>query len=80
MSFSLCKYKNMFGEVDTGAHSYKLGGIAVIDAAMTIIIAVLFAWFSKSNVWITLVIFFLIGIFAHRLFCVRTTVDRMLFP
>jgi len=70
----------MFGEVDTGAHSYKLGGFAVVDTAMTIIIAVLFAWFSKSNVWITLVIFFLIGILIHRLFCVRSAVDRLLFP
>jgi len=75
----LCKYKDMFGAPNTGAHKYRLFNVAVIDVAFTILFGLLFSWLFGWNVWYTLGGLFLLGIVAHRLFCVRTTVDKLLF-
>jgi len=75
-----CKYKNVFGEPGKGAHSYRIFNIAIIDVIFTILLVYLICWITKWTFWATLVVTFIIGIFAHRLFCVRTTVDKILFP
>ena len=77
--FDLCKYRNVFGEPGKGAHKYRLMNIAIIDVAFTIIVAYIFSWFTSWNFWITLLAAFILGIFFHRLFCVRTTIDKLLF-
>jgi hypothetical protein len=79
MSF-LCKYKDAFGKVGTGAHSYRILNIAVVDVAITMIVAYAVAYYAKWPYLWTLFWFFIAGIIAHRLFCVRTTVDKTLFP
>jgi len=80
MENPLCKYKDAFGKLGTGIHSYRFYGIAILDVLITIIIAAIFAYFTKIPFWICLGVLFIIGIFVHRLFCVRTTVDKILFP
>ena len=44
---SFCKYKNIFGEPNTGLHSYRIFDIAVVDAVSTIILAVILSYFLK---------------------------------
>jgi len=80
MYMNFCKYKNVFGEPGKGAHSYRILNIAIIDVIFTILLVLLICWITKWPFWITLVVTFIIGIIAHRLFCVRTTVDKLLFP
>lgn len=80
MENPFCQYKDIIGKPGEGAHSYRFLGFAIVDTATVIIVALLFAWYFKWNVWYTLVGFFITGILAHRLFCVRTTVDKLLFP
>jgi hypothetical protein len=77
----LCKYKDIFGKVGEGAHSYRFFNLAIVDVITTIIIAWLihFFIFPKYNFGIILLVLFLSGIFMHRLFCVRTTIDKLLF-
>jgi hypothetical protein len=76
----LCKYKNALGEPGKGIHSYRLFGVAIADVLMTIIGAFLISYFFKFSFIKTLLILFLTGIALHRLFCVRTTIDKLLFP
>lgn len=86
---SLCQYKNLFGEPKTGIHSLRIPVIDVgfWDVFSTILLGLFFALLSiflfKTNVKNTLIIsqifVFLLGIFVHRLFCVRTQVDKLLF-
>jgi hypothetical protein len=76
----LCKYKNALGIPGKGIHSYRIFGIAVADVVMTIIAAFIISWLTKWNFKYTLIILFLLGIILHRAFCVRTTVDKLLFP
>jgi hypothetical protein len=79
MEFSLCPYKNLFGEPGKGLHKYRILDIAVVDLALTIVSAYLIAKYFKQDFKIILFILILSGIILHRLFCVRTTIDKILF-
>ena len=84
-SFNLCKYRNALGVPGKGVHSVRLGGVAVggvavVDVLLTIVGAYVIArWARVSFAW-TAAGLFLLGIILHRMFCVRTTIDRLLFP
>jgi hypothetical protein len=77
---SLCKYKNMFGAPGEGAHSYRVFDLAIVDVVTTLIVAMLISNYYNYNFYKTSAYLFLIGIIAHRMFCVRTTIDKLLFP
>ena len=75
-----CKYKDIFGKVKTGAHSYRIANIAIVDVAMTVLFAYIISLGCPTcTFYPTLLVLFLLGIVLHRLFCVRTTIDRLLF-
>ena len=76
---NLCKYKNIFGRPKEGVHSYRLFNIAIVDVVLTIIFSMIISYIFKTNIWITLIILFLLGIILHKIFCVRTTIDKLLF-
>ena len=76
----LCKYKYALGKPKEGVHKYRIFNIAIVDVILTIILASIISWFFKLNFWLILLIVFLLGIIIHRMFCVRTTVDKLLFP
>jgi len=75
----LCQYKDMFGALGKGAHSYRFLGLAIVDVILTILAGILIAWLTEWSIWPILGGLFLIGILLHRLFCVRTTIDKLLF-
>ena len=77
---SLCKYKNALGIPNEGIHSYRLFGVAIIDVIMTIIGALIISYFFKISFIYTLITLFILGIILHKVFCVRTTIDKILFP
>jgi hypothetical protein len=76
----LCKYKNALGVPNKGIHSHRFMGLAIADVIMTLIGAYLISFFFKLNFLHTSITLFILGIILHRLFCVRTTVDKLLFP
>lgn len=80
--FGLCKYKDWFnfGEPGTGLHSIRIFNIAIMDVLMTVIGAFLISKIFRFSFLVTLAFLFILGIAMHRLFCVRTTVDKFLFP
>lgn len=79
MTFSLCRYKDMFGAPKTGLHSIRVFDIAIVDVIMTLVGAYLLSFIFKIKLIYTIVGLFTFGIICHRLFCVRTTVDKFLF-
>jgi len=79
MPLDLCKYKNILGKPGAGLRKYRIFDIAILDTAVVIIVGILISRITGYNIWITLVVLFLSGIVVHRLFCVRTGVDKMLF-
>jgi len=75
---SLCKYKNLFGIPNKGLHSYRFLNLAVADVSMTILGAFFISYFFKISFLYTSIFLFSLGIIVHRLFCVRTTIDKLL--
>jgi hypothetical protein len=75
----LCKYKNIFGKPNEGVHSIRFMNLAVIDVILTIMGGFFIARYYKLNIYLTIFTLFLLGIIAHRLFCVKTQVDKILF-
>lgn len=73
---SLCKYRSILGNPGQGVHSFRIFNVAVVDVVLTVLAAVLI---SRRHFWKVLLALFVAGIVAHRVFCVRTTVDRLLF-
>lgn len=76
---TLCKYKDSLGMPNKGIHSYRFLGFAVFDVLFTIIGAILISYFLKTPLVYTIISVFVLGIILHRLFCVRTTLDKLLF-
>jgi|TARA_B110000967_G_C18813933_1_gene525131 hypothetical protein len=77
----LCKYKDIFGKVGEGLHSYRLFNIAIVDVISTIFVAYLLKIYifpQRSFLKLTIILF-LLGIILHRIFCVKTTLDKMIF-
>jgi hypothetical protein len=77
---SLCPYKDALGVPNQGIHSYRFLGVAIADVLMTLVAAAIFSYTTGASFLLTAGGLFLAGIALHRLFCVRTTVDKMLFP
>jgi len=78
---NLCKYSDIFGKVKEGIHSYRIFDIAVLDVLGTVIMAyIVHKYFFENYSFIYVLLgTFIIGIISHRIFCVRTTIDKMLF-
>ena len=76
-----CKYKDFFGKPKQGLHQYRYLNIALADVAFTILLAKFFQYyfFIEHDIWLILFLTFILGIFMHRLFCVKTTIDKLLF-
>jgi hypothetical protein len=77
---SLCKYKDILGVPGKGVHSYRIFNVAFVDVIMTIIGAFLISYFLKISFLYTIIFLFILGIILHHIFCVRTTIDKLLFP
>ena len=75
----LCKYKNALGVPEKGIHSYRFFGVAIMDVIMTVIGAYMISYFYNYSFIYTLLFLFVLGIILHRLFCVKTTIDKFLF-
>jgi len=76
---TLCKYKDMFGKPNQGVHSFRIFNIAIVDVLLTILAAFIISYFLKTKFLYTLLFMFILGIISHRIFCVRTTIDKLLF-
>ena len=75
-----CKYKDIFGKIGEGVHSIRIYNIAIFDIILTIISAIIIhKIFPYFSIYTTVFLLFILGIIMHRLFCVRTTIDKFLF-
>ena len=76
---NLCKYKNVLGKPNEGIHSYRFMGISIVDSVITVVAAYFISHKFKKPFGITLLSLFILGIIVHKLFCVRTTIDKVIF-
>lgn len=79
MMDGLCRYRHIFGKEGQGFHEQRFMGVALYDTLGTIGGAWLISKTFKTDFVITLVSAFIIGIVMHRLFCVDTTINQLIF-
>ena len=75
----LCQYQDIFGKPGEGVHKYRLWNMPVVDVLATIIGAFILAKLFNMSFLHTLIGLFVLGIFLHWLFCVKTPVTEALF-
>ena len=78
----LCQYKDILGKPKEGVHQYRIFNIAIVDLSLTVLVAFLIALYFKLNLFkssILLIMIFGLGILMHYLFCVKTTLNNLLF-
>ena len=76
---SWCQYKDILGKPGKGIHSYRLFGVAIADLIITLIAAYIIAYMFKIRFYYVAIGLFILGILLHRAFCVKTTIDTLLF-
>ena len=75
----LCKYKHILGVEGQGFHSYRVLNIAVFDLIGAIAIAWFISMAFNLHFVYACIVAFALGIILHRLFCVNTTINKMIF-
>jgi hypothetical protein len=75
-----CQYRDVFGQPREGAHSYRLLDVAVVDVLLTVMVGYVLSRILRKPPALVIGVLFVAGVALHRLFCVRTTLDRLLFP
>ena len=73
-----CPYANLFGEPNTGVHSIRVFGIAVVDTVLTVLAAYVIAKAYKINFWYSFVGLFVLGEILHYLFGTKTAFLKMI--
>lgn len=75
----LCKYNNILGEPRKGIHSYRIFDLAIVDIVLTIVCAIFLSYKYDIPIWINIIGLHLLGVVAHRLFCVNTKINSIIF-
>lgn len=73
------KYKDIFGKEGEGIHSIRIFNIAIIDLIFTFLGAFIISCSFNINFWIIFLILMIFAIIFHRLFCVNTTLNKLIF-
>jgi len=76
----LCKYKDILGKPREGIRKYRIFDISIMDTVVVLIFGYIISRYMEWNLSIVLVVLFISGIIVHKIFCVRTRIDRWIFP
>ena len=75
-----CPYRDIFGKVREGPHSYRILDVAVVDSVLTILLALVLQkiFFQNFSFLKVLAVTFIIGEAMHWYFCVDSKVIQIL--
>ena len=74
-----CKYKDALGKPGEGFHKMRFMGMAAGDLFGTLLLCYGAAQYFELNLLFVIIITFLVVIGIHRLFCVNTAVNKVIF-
>ena len=72
------KFKNIFGIPNQGIHKYKFLDTSIIDYIITLIIAIIWSYFTNFPLVLSTLLWFNIGLGLHILFGVPTSAVKYL--
>ena len=68
----LSQYKDIFGAPGTGPHRFRFMGVALVDFAMTMALAVFVTWAFKVPFDLSIIFMLVISLVIHLVFGVET--------
>ena len=74
-----CKFQHIFGKPGEGVHAARIGGVALVDTALTVAAAWGLSRWWGASFWAVLVLLLVLGLVVHRWLCVDTTLTRLVF-
>lgn len=77
--FTLCDYKDIFGKPRTGLHAYRFLDIAIVDVVATIFISYLLHNYTGSGFNKIFSGLCLASVVIHKMFCVDTKINQLIF-
>jgi hypothetical protein len=60
-----CPYANLFGVPGQGVHATRIFGIAFVDLFLTLLLAILTAWATKTSILSNFIFWFIVGELLH---------------
>ena len=75
----LCKYSDIIGNPKEGIHSYRIFDISIVDVAVTILFIIFLYYLLNKPLMYIFTVVILLGIIVHRLFCVNSTINMLVF-
>ena len=76
----LCQFKDILGKPNEGLRNkFRYMGLPMIDVIVTLLFIFLFSIFTKTPILHVFIYTTLAMIISHRLFCVRSATDILLF-
>jgi hypothetical protein len=79
MSCSLSEFSDILGKPNEGIHSYRIFNLAIVDIIATIVGSSIISYLFKINFLNTLLFLVILAIILHRIFCVDTTINKLIF-
>ena len=79
MITGLCKYKDINGKPGEAHHKWRIGPFAAFDIVVTVLPALICAYIFDWNFIIVFTALIVLGIVIHRIFCVNTALNVMIF-
>ena len=73
------KYRDLFGKPRTGVHKYRIFGFGLVDVLSTFLLAFIVWKVTNYPLLYVVIGVFIFGIIIHRLFCVNTTLNMLIF-
>jgi len=78
MSCPFIKYRDIFGIAGKGVHKTRLLDVALIDYLLTLLLSIVFSYFTNFPLVLSTIFWFIIGIILHMLFGVKTSAIKYL--
>ena len=75
----LCKYKDILGVPGKGFHNHFFFGFAILDVLATLIVSYIISKKMEIMLFKVFLFFIVLGIILHKLFCVETVLNNILF-
>jgi hypothetical protein len=74
-----CPYRDIFGKVREGPHSYRILDVAVVDSVLTVLLALFLQkiFFQNFSFLQVLTVTFIVGELMHWYFCVDSKVIQI---
>ena len=73
-----CPFANLLGEPNTGVHSIRVFGIALVDTVLTVLAAYVIAQAYNINFWYSFIGLFILGEVLHYIFGVKTAFLKLI--